>query len=186
MLSQRVLMAHGYQWETAYLVPILCIPADVWHQTFDFALITLEDIKLIRMRWWHIVFPSDPRKKMSKQSGNRHGKFSYICACVCLGVGAHIFVQRSVHALLHIFIHSMFTFICMSVFYVLVSTCPFGHGLLLLLPFSIYISFVVSLYGTVRTIWALQVLTEWDLSYLNSFTLFMRWQRITWPWKLLA
>lgn len=36
----------------------------------------------------------------------------------------------------------------------------------LLLLFSISISLVVSLYDTVRRIWALQVLTERDLSYL--------------------
>lgn len=34
-------MADGYPLETAHPVPILCIPADVWHKTFDFSLFTL-------------------------------------------------------------------------------------------------------------------------------------------------
>ncbi len=33
-------MADGYQSGIASPVPILCIPANVWHKTFDFSLFT--------------------------------------------------------------------------------------------------------------------------------------------------
>lgn len=34
-------MSDGYQSEAASSAPILCIPADVWHKTFDFSLFSL-------------------------------------------------------------------------------------------------------------------------------------------------
>lgn len=40
-MSERVLMVGGYQLEAVSPVTILCIPADVWHKTFDFSLLTL-------------------------------------------------------------------------------------------------------------------------------------------------
>ena len=79
----RVLMVDGYQSETASPVPVLCIPADVWHKTFDFSLFTLTQMAVgdhTEWRWDDDMLPSYLKDWMSKQSGTRHGSYWRVSA----------------------------------------------------------------------------------------------------------
>lgn len=118
-------MSHGFQAETTYLVPILCIPADVWHQTFDFSLFTLEE----RMRQCHTVLQSHLRSLM-RTCQNKLVTDFFVCMCLCLFKCWHLCLCKDLFVPFCMCLSTgcLHLFVCLDLCG-FVSTHPFGYGL---------------------------------------------------------
>lgn len=151
-------MADGYQSGTASPVPILCIPANVWHKTFDFSLFTLTQMaggdridKDEMMTCSHLTWKSECQ--------NRHGRYvrasvkvlALICSCKESGVFMRFLI--------------CFCTVCACLYFVypigVSSSINPGFRFILVLPFSVSASFHASetvlwpSMATDRRIWAL-------------------------------
>lgn len=146
--------------KTASPVPVLCIPADVWHKTFDFSFFTLTQMaggdhidNDETMTCFHLTWKSECQNRVVPDVA---------CTWACLRVGVGV-QRKSCFRAFWVCFHTVCACLCFAYW------CQLCFCQLVLCPST----------AAHRRIWAPQVLTDQDGAELIPFTLSVRWQRPT-------